>query len=188
VRATHHGGTIITLPAGCVHERYLHPKYTFDDAAPRRRFRALVLAILERLAARAAETGDPAGPESYLREDDARIAELDEGLFETSHVIAALAQVDGAVVLTKRFELLAFGAEIGGTLPVVDEVRRALDLEADRFATEIVDAVGTRHRSGYRLAEAVPGALVIVVSQDGSVRFVNRHRGHVTYWEQGPGD
>jgi hypothetical protein len=176
------------VPADCPGESYLHPRYAFDDAPPRRRFRSLVLASLERLARRAAETGRPASAESYLHEDDALIAELDEGLFEWSHLIAALSQVDGAVVLTKRFEILGFGAEIAGGLPAVTHVRRGLDLEADSFTTEIVDDVGTRHRSAYRLSEALPGALAIVVSQDGGVRFVNRHRGFVTYWEHGPGD
>jgi hypothetical protein len=188
VRASHHGGTVLAVPADCPGERYLHPRYAFDDAPPRRRFRSLVLACLERLARRAADTGRPASPESYLHEDDGLIAELDDGLFEWSHLIAALSQVDGAVVLTKRFELLGFGAEIAGGLPAVTHVRRGLDLEADSFATEIVDDVGTRHRSAYRLSEALPGALAIVVSQDGSVRFVNQHRGFVTYWEHGPGD
>jgi hypothetical protein len=188
IRAAHHGGTIVTVPADCPGERYLHPRYAFDDALPRRRFRSLILASLERLARRAAETGTPASAASYLHEDDGRIAELDEGLFEMAHLIAALSQVDGAVVLTKRFEILGFGAEITGGLPAVTHVRRGLDLEADSFATEIVDNVGTRHRSAYRLCEAVPGALAIVVSQDGGVRFVYRHRGVVTYWEHGPGD
>ena len=67
------------------------------------------------------------------------------------------------------------------------EVRRAADLEADTFVTELVDAVGTRHRSAYRFCGAVPDAVVIVVSQDGSVRFVNQHRGVVTYWDHGLG-
>jgi len=188
IRTAHHGGTILAVPADCPGERYLHPRYAFDDAPPRRRFRTLVLASLERLARRAAETGKPASADSYLHEDDALLAELDEGLFEWSHLIAALSQVDGAVVLTKRFELLGFGAEIAGGLPAVTHVRRGHDLEADSFATEIVEDVGTRHRSAYRLSEALPGALAIVVSQDGGVRFVNRHRGAVTYWEHGPGD
>ncbi len=188
IRAAHHGGTILAVPADCPGDRYLHPRYAFDDGAPRRRFRSLVLAMLERLARRASETGKAASADSYLHEDDGLIAELDEALFETSHLIAALAQVDGAVVLTKRFEVLGFGAEIAGGLPAVTHVRRGLDLEADTFATEIVDDVGTRHRSAYRLSEALPAALAIVVSQDGGVRFVTRHRGSVTYWEHGPGD
>ncbi|HEX8790450.1 MAG TPA: hypothetical protein VF765_05820 [Polyangiaceae bacterium] len=188
IRTAHHGGTVLAVPADSPGESYLHPRFAFDDAPPRRRFRSLVLAMLERLARRSAETGRPASPDSYLHEDDGLVAQLDEALFETASLIASLAQVDGAVVLTKRFEILGFGAEIAGGLPAVTHVRRGLDLEADSFSSEIVDDVGTRHRSAYRLSEALPGALAIVVSQDGGVRFVQRHRGFVTYWEHGPGD
>jgi hypothetical protein len=188
MRTAHHGGTLLIGPPECASERYLQTKYTFHDVASRRRFRTLVLAILARLAERSAESGRPADADLYRGEMDPRIAELDEGLFETSHLIAALADVDGAVVLTRRFEILGFGAEIAGNLPPVDKVRRALDSEAETWADEVVDAVGTRHRSAYRLCAALPRALAIVVSQDGGVRFVTRHRDAVTYWDHGPGD
>ncbi len=176
MRAAHHGGTIVIVPPAC-EERFLHPKYAFRDDDPRRRFARLVLQILGTAAA-------TPGPMRPL--DPA--AGLDEALFELSNLIAALADVDGAVILTKRFEILGFGAEIAGDLPQVTEVRRALDLEGEQFVTEVVDAVGTRHRSAYRLCAGVPGAIAIVVSQDGSVRFATRHHGEVTYWEHGPGD
>jgi len=187
LRAAHHGGTIVVGPPECVADCYLQTKYTFLDIPTRRHFRTLVLSILEALAEHAAAMGRTASVDLYRAVADPRIAELDEGLFEIGHLIASLAAVDGAVVLTKRFEVLGFGAEIAGSLPPVTEVRRAADLEADTFVTELVDAMGTRHRSAYRFCGAVPDALVIVVSQDGSVRFVNQHRGVVTYWDHGLG-
>lgn len=188
MRATHHGGTVLIGPPDCAADRYLQTKYAFRDGASRWRFRSLTLAILETLAERATEAGRAADAELYQLDTDSRIAELDEGLFEVSHLIAALAEVDGAVVLTKRFEVLGFGAEISGNLPRVNEVRRALDLEGDAFAVEVVEGVGTRHRSAYRFCAAVPGALALVVSQDGGVRFMTKHREVVTYWDHGPGD
>jgi hypothetical protein len=187
MRSVHHGGIILVGPPDCVAERYLQTKYAFFDSSPRRHFRGLVLSILEAVAEHAATVGRTASVELYRAVADPRIAEFDEGLFEVGHLIASLAAVDGAVVLTKRFEVLGFGAEIAGRLPLVTEVRRALDLEADTFVTELVDAVGTRHRSVYRFCNAVPDAIAVVVSQDGSVRFVNRHRGSVTYWDHGLG-
>ena len=187
MRSVHHGGTIVIGPPDCVKERYLQTKYTFFDSTPRRRFRSLVLSILEAVAEHAATVGRAATVDLYRAITDPRIAELDEGLFEFGHLIASLAAVDGAVVMTKRFEILGFGAEIAGSLPPVTEVRRAVDLEADTFVTELVDSVGTRHRSAYRFCNAVPDAVAIVVSQDGSVRFVNRHRDSVTYWDHGLG-
>jgi hypothetical protein len=187
MRSVHHGGTIVIGPPEGVAERYLQTTYTFGASPARRRFRSLVLSILEAVAEHAAAVGRTASVELYRAATDPRIAELDEGLFEVSHLIASLAAVDGAVVMTKRFEVLGFGAEIAGSLPPVTEVRRGVDLEADTFVTELVDSVGTRHRSAYRLCHAVPGALAIVVSQDGSVQFVNRHRDAVTYWDHGLG-
>jgi hypothetical protein len=187
MRSVHHGGTIVIGPPDCVKERYLQTKYTFFDSTPRRRFRSLVLSILEAVAEHAAAVGRAATVDLYRAITDPRIAELDEGLFEFGHLIASLAAVDGAVVMTKRFEILGFGAEIAGSLPPVTEVRRAVDLEADTFVMELVDSVGTRHRSAYRFCNAVPDAVAIVVSQDGSVRFVNRHRDSVTYWDHGLG-
>jgi hypothetical protein len=187
MRSEHHGGTIVVGPPECVAEHYLQPKYTFFDGPPRRRFRSLVLSILAAVGEHAAAEGRTASVELYRAVTDPRIAELDEGLFEVAHLMASLAAVDGAVVMTKRFELLGFGAEIAGNLPPVTEVRRAVDLEADTFVTELVDSVGTRHRSAYRFCAAVPGAIAIVVSQDGSVRFVTRYRDAVTYWDHGLG-
>jgi hypothetical protein len=187
MRSVHHGGTIVVGPPDCVAERYLQTKYTFFDSPTRRRFRSLVLSILEAVAEHAAAEGRTASVALYRAVTDPRIAELDEGLFEVGHLIASLTAIDGAVVITKRFEVLGFGAEIAGSLPPVTEVRRAVDLEADTFVTERVDSVGTRHRSAYRFCNAVPDAVVVVVSQDGGVRFVNRHRDSVTYWDHGLG-
>ena len=188
MRGAHHGGLLVVGPPDCAAERILQTKYALDDTPARRRFQTLVLTILRTVAERAVATGRAADLEFYRGDLDPRIAELDEALFEMSHLIASLANVDGAVVLTKRFEILGFGAEIAGQLPQVTEVRRGLDLEADRFLTETVDLVGTRHRSAYRFCAAVPSSVAVVVSQDGSVRFVTRHRGAVTYWDHGPGD
>jgi hypothetical protein len=99
-------------------------------------------------------------------------------------LIAALADVDGAVVMTKRFELLGFGAEIRGSdFPDVIMVKRALDLEATSCDEELTDGVGTRHRAAYRLCAHVRDALAVVASQDGSIRFVTWMNGSVTYWD-----
>ncbi|HEX3762108.1 MAG TPA: hypothetical protein VHW23_25580 [Kofleriaceae bacterium] len=188
IRGAHHGGLLVVGPPDCAAERILAVKYALHDAPARRRFQLLVQTILKAVADRAAAAGQPAGLEFYRSDADPRIAELDESLFEMSHLIASLASVDGAVVLTKRFEILGFGAEIAGALPQVSDVRRGLDLEADRYACELVDVVGTRHRSAYRFAAAVPRSVAVVISQDGGVRFVTHHRGAVTYWDHGAGD
>jgi hypothetical protein len=184
LRSSHHGGTIVVAPSSCLVEQHLFARHVLANAPGRRRFRALVLDILDVLAKECAACGRPP-IELYRESTDPRIAELDEGLFEVGHLIASLAAMDGAVVLTKRFEILAFGAEIAGTLPTIDSVRRATDLEADHFVTEGIDGVGTRHRSAYRLCAASPEAIAIVVSQDGGCRFVANRDDVVTYWDHG---
>jgi hypothetical protein len=172
MREARHGGTIVFLPPSAVvadelRVPFLDVKYPFTAEAPRRRYRTVMLALL-----RALSTGARAAA-----------AEAHEAIFELSQLIAALADVDGVVVLTRRFEILGFGAEIVGALPQVTRVARALDLDGTSRAFEAPDGVGTRHRSVYRLIAAMPEAVAIVVSQDGSVRFVASVEGDVTFWD-----
>jgi hypothetical protein len=194
LREAHHGGTVMFVPPELTGEfsgenRYVTFKYRFAEGEPRRRFRTLIVDIMNRLAevhGKGEESSYPreVGWQEYRKTDDVRIAELDEAIFEVAHLMAALAAVDGAVVMTKRFEILGFGAEISGELPAVKTVFRALDLEGERVAEESTDGVGTRHRSAYRLCNALPEAVAVVISQDGSVRFVTRKGKSVRYWDQ----
>jgi DisA bacterial checkpoint controller nucleotide-binding len=192
VRSVHHGGTLVILPTDRAQDEVttgiLQLKYAFDDAEPRRRFRTLLLAVMRALAeSNPAPSGEPRAPigwRAYGSSDNRALALLDEAVFEISHLIAALADVDGAVVLTKRFEVLGFGAEIGGGhYEEIRTVRRAVDLEGDETEAETIEGVGTRHRSAYRLCSRVHDALVVVVSHDGTVRFVTWKNGAVTYWD-----
>jgi hypothetical protein len=125
-----------------------------------------------------------AGWREFETTTDDELETFDEALLEMAHVIAGLASADGAVVMSKQHDILGFGGIISGRLPDVRSIARALDLEGDRVAEEEAANVGARHRSAYRLAGALPGAVVIVISQDGGMRFVCRRGRRVTYWEQ----
>ena len=186
MRGSHHGGTLVVLPSDCVATRFLASKYPIADGEPRRRFRRLTLAIVKAVERQKSTGIAPLAVYRSVSNDE--ISELDDALFELSNLIGSLAEVDGCVVLTKRFEILGFGSEIVGHLPSVATVRRALDLEADTTCTENADGVGTRHRSAYRLCAAIPGALAVVVSQDGNVRFATLRADAVTYWDHAAGD
>ena len=59
----------------------------------------------------------------------------------------------------------------------------ALDLEGERTVQMSTDGVGTRHRSAYRLCNALPAAVAVVVSQVGNAGFVRRTDGGVAYWD-----
>ncbi len=113
-----------------------------------------------------------------------QLSDMDEALFEVAHLVADLTRVDGTVLMTDCLESLGFGVEISGELPEVLQVARAHDLEGREREWVRTDRVGTRHRSAYRLCQAVRDALALVVSQDGDLRFVRWQDGGVTYWEQ----
>jgi DNA integrity scanning protein DisA with diadenylate cyclase activity len=50
-----------------------------------------------------------------------------------------------------------------------------------RTIQKSTDGVGSRHRSAYRLCNALPGAVAVVASQEGNTRFVRRTDGGVAY-------
>jgi hypothetical protein len=127
---------------------------------------------------------DPVGWDDYESSSDRKLTGLDEAIFEVAHLITGLTAVDGAVVMTQRFEMLGFGGEISGRLQGVETVARALDVEAEAVVEESVGGVGTRHRSAYRLCNVLRDVIAVVISQDGNVRFVQRNNEAVTYWDQ----
>lgn len=189
LRSAHHGATILFLPDDFAAElgdsnRYIDLKYRFDDGEPRNRFRTLVVNIMNRVAELYAGSKDTVGWLEYALSNDENLAAFDEAIFEMAYLVAGCAEVDGAVALTKSFELLGFGGEISGELPGVVAVRRALDLEGEQGEEEFTESVGTRHRSAYRLCLAAPDTMAIVISQDGGVRIVRSRDGVVTYWDQ----
>jgi hypothetical protein len=188
-----HGGTIIMVPPERAGEvmagKHVTLKHTFADGEPRRRLKTLIVGITNQLArthGRGEEAAYPrtVGWEEYAWSEDRELAELDEAVFEFAHLVAGFAAVDGAVVMTHRGELLGFGGEISGEITPVLSVDKALDPEGESTVREGAEDVGTRHRSAYRLAGALPDALLVVVSQDGNARFVVGRDGMVTCWDQ----
>jgi len=192
VRNSRHGGTLVVVPPDLaddiLEDRYVALKYKFAEEEPRRRFRTLIVRAMNVLAESHGRDGAPAdeavGWEAYEASGLSELSDLDEAIFEVAHLIAGLAAVDGAVVMTQRFELLGFGGEISGELPGVETVSKALDIEGDETTEEPTEGLGTRHRSAFRLCEALPDVIAVVISQDSNVRFVKHKDGAVTYWDQ----
>jgi hypothetical protein len=195
MRSARHGGTLLIVPSEAEEtirgaNELLRLQYRLTEGEGRRRFRALVLRIMGRLAELHGEGHGGGGTDRRPRVGWADyesstcdvVATLDESMFEVSHVMAGFAAVDGAVVMTKRFEILGFGAEIGGNLPDVPIVARADDVEGTTRTFESTERVGTRHRSAYRLCNALRDAMAVIVSQDGGVRFACWKDDAVTYW------
>lgn len=194
IRNTHHGGLLVYLPPEMTQEileqnSFMTIKYQFLEYESRQRFRTLTLRIMNTLAEM---HGDPRDPEKmvgwleYVNSKNETISLLDEAIFDVAHFIAALSAVDGAVVISKRQELLGFGGVISGDLDSVGVVTHALDTEGTRTEPVLSERVGTRHRAAYRLCQKLHEAIAIVISQDESVQIVKWHNGSVTYWDQVP--
>ena len=191
-RAYKHGGTILWVPNEFKDQiladgnPYMDLKYIFASGEHRSRLRLLMVEILNTLAqigVRSNGERRSVGWYDYESSTDPILNQLDEAVFEMSHFVANLTGTDGAVVLTKGFEILGFGAEIHCTENEVSKIARAIDLEADSVQLESIHRVGTRHRSVYRFCNAIHDAAGQVISQDGSVRFVTWQNNIVTYWD-----
>lgn len=192
IRSNRHGGTLLFIPDDRKEEfvsenPFVKFKYKFVDEEPSRRFRTLVADLANILAESCGSDEDPdrvVGWAEYLATENQALSRLNESVFEWAHMVAGMAQVDGAVAITRRFELVGFGAEISGKLDRLDTVALALDLEGTETRCDQADYVGTRHHSVYSLCNVLHDILAVVVSQDGTVQLVKWNRGMVTVWDQ----
>jgi hypothetical protein len=191
-RAYKHGGIILFVPNEFKDQiladgnPYIDLKYRFAPGENRSRLRSLMVEILNTLAqigVRSNGQRRQIGWADYESSTDPVLNQLDEAIFEMSHFVANLTGTDGAVVLTKGFEVLGFGAEIHSHESEMSKIARAIDLEADNVEVESIHRVGTRHRSVYRFCNAIHDATGQVISQDGNVRFVTLRSNMVTYWD-----
>jgi hypothetical protein len=184
VRGARHGGMLCIVDgepdASELHGMRL--KYRFGQDEPARRFRTLLLQILDAVSA---TTSKPSiGWADFALDGSAKLEKLEQAVFEQSRLLANLTSIDGAVVVDKRFNLLGFGAEISAELPTPQRVWRAVDTEGKHRELDDLENVGTRHRAAYRFANDHPNGLAIVVSHDGGVSFVANRDGEVVFWEQ----
>jgi hypothetical protein len=192
LRDARHGGTVVFVPPMDDGEPsrehpYIDLRYPFAGGRARHFFPDLIVDILNRLAqlyGSAEQEPGVVGWEEFEATTDDEIETLDEALFDVAYLIAGLAAADGAVVMNKQNELLGFGGMVSGRLPDIESVGRALDLEGEKVVEVGTANVDARHRSAYRLADALPGSVAVVISQDGGVRWVCKKESRVTYWEQ----
>ncbi|HEY6880516.1 MAG TPA: hypothetical protein VI299_20975 [Polyangiales bacterium] len=184
VRGARHGGMVCVVDddSGASQLHGLRLKYRFGQDEPARRYRTLLLQILDAVSA---TTSKPSvGWADFAVDGSAKLEQLEQAVFELSRLLANLTSIDGAVVLDKRFNLLGFGAEVSAELPTPRRVWRAVDTEGKHRELDDLENVGTRHRAAYRFVNDHPHGLAIVVSHDGGVSFVANRDGDVVFWEQ----
>jgi len=120
VRGARHGGLILSVDAAPGPDSTtmldgLRLKYRFTQEEPSRRYRTLLLQILERVAA--ASSKATVEWLDFELDSSLDLERLEQSVFEMSRVIANLTAIDGAVVLDKRFGIIGFGAEVSAELP-----------------------------------------------------------------------
>ncbi len=185
VRTRGHGGMLVYLPTGAGRELVdkwfrFRVRFAEDDAVLW--FRKLIVRLMKRVLEVGGALGLPVCTwNDYRQMHDAELAELDDALIGFGHFLADLMSVDGALVLDRNLRLIGFGGEILGESHVM-QIYRAIDLEAQRSVAEVADSSGTRHRSAYRFVHSARDAIVVVVSQDGDVRFVAHHNDKLAWW------
>ncbi len=173
--ATGHGGAFVVLPGEPGAE--IRIKYPSRDLDLARGVTAFWRSCFEPEVEE-----DPA---ELLRKSSAWDASK-RRMFSAARALAELANVDGCVVLDRRFRLFGFGGEIRVG---EDQVKGWTCTEAHPETLEPQGAIdverwGTRHRSAYRLCCARPGTLAFVVSQDGDLRVFYGHDGNrVCAWQ-----
>ena len=149
MRAHHHGGALLVVPAGedTWRESIVSP-VTYSVEPPFTELAELV-------------TQGSTQSESHEWQEDLRRAVA---------TVAGLTAVDGATIITDRFELMAFGAKIARRRgnPMVERVVVTEPIEGSE--TEIIPPAqlgGTRHLSAAQFVHDQREAIALVASQDG---------------------
>ena len=181
-----HGGMVVLVPGAAAAtlmgpDGRLRPKYGVQANDAGTRYQAL----LQDLVMRCTHLGI-SNWVAYRESPDGQLQQLHTAVERFADLLADLLAVDGALVLSKAFDVLGFGVEIHAPALPTNHVYRALDSEAAQLQKEAADSGGTRHRAAYRLCQAEPDCLVMIISQDGGVKFVRQQQGQVIYWDQLP--
>jgi DNA integrity scanning protein DisA with diadenylate cyclase activity len=147
MRAHRRGGTLLVVPGESEgwRESIVQPMaYPVDP--PFSELRDLMAEVVERGASSSGSLG--------------RVVDL----------VAGLTAVDGATVITDRYDLLAFGVKIGRPdgRPRVERVVLTEPIEgAEKAVVAPLALGGTRHNSAAQFAQDQPDAVALVASQDG---------------------
>ena len=112
-----------------------------------------------------------------------KMKSAEQKIAEFASFVSSLSLVDGAVVVTKKLEVLGFGAEITIDSPGPVDVRVAEEPFAKQYTKRPVTAYGTRHRSAFRLCRNFEDCLCLIISQDGTIRVVRAIGGNTYLWD-----
>ncbi|MHB1053403.1 MAG: putative sensor domain DACNV-containing protein [Thiobacillus sp.] len=95
--------------------------------------------------------------------------------------IANLSAVDGALLVTFGFEVVAFGATLTAPRSTSSAIVGPDGYGNARNTAFDINRYGTRHRSAFDFASAQRGSIVFVISQDGPIRAFHREDDTTVY-------
>ncbi len=187
VRARAHGGSILFIPDGLTHaDTRLTDRVTIKY--PCLYDYAWDMLISSLVSGR--QYGDVLNVHRYLTEQQESSVSLrkcfnvirdktstEESLSDIAQAMSALTSVDGALVMTTRYRVFGFGAEVTCSSPSLQAVKVA---DSEDFIP--ISAFGTRHRAAFRFCSSFEEAIAFVVSQDGGVKAVKRVGADVVLW------
>jgi hypothetical protein len=188
IRNARHGGALVFVPGPLAQPLLrsggpLCAKYQVDEGCTESPFRMVLEDVSRRLVHLALAKGQSSvGWKEYLEWYQELPFTYSQRFLELACWLSDLTAVDGCLLLDHEFTVLGFGVEI--QIPGFEDelVYQALDIEASECSEELMESAGTRHRAAYRLCREHDECMAIVVSQDGTVKFVANHRQKVTYW------
>ncbi len=109
--------------------------------------------------------------------------DVETGLRDSLDALARFTAVDGAILMTRKFELLGFGTVIQLPQRAEYNVRRCLDRHASQAENIVIETYGTRHRSAFEFCYRCAPSVAIISSQDGSLKTAMRVGEDVCFWE-----
>ncbi len=189
-----HGGGLLITPQTTLDGLNVKYKIRYDRLL--KSLRAMVEGQLNASAADAPVVAPPdrLGPSDVIsygmrgaqavRDQLARLAEHKNEVLGAIRFIASLSCVDGFVFLDRRMVVHGFGVEVR-TDNLLSDIYVARDSHANpgRLRQAELTQYGTRHRAMMRYCYDKPGALGLVVSQDGDIRAMTRIADMLVLWE-----
>ncbi len=185
MRHTGHGGCLLFVPEKDAGSQDVNIKYRCTD-----KMASIWTALMGQMIL--LEQQAQTRTKNQVSEDDVQKAsflasaenDVQRALLDGIETIAQFSAVDGAVILTKRFEIIGFGAVV----PVAGssasyKVFRCKNRKASEVEEVRREDYGTRHRSAFEFCYQNPGAVAFIASQDGGIKGVVRVGDDIHFWD-----
>lgn len=191
IRSSHHGGTLIIVPdsINTADERLkdrINIKYSTDFNRPWDILKKCLVSHKDYYKAffKLRNSKKLIKPDDFVTESmlQRRHQEIEEAIEDINRFISSLSAIDGAVVITDKYRLLGYGAEVIINSPSLTHVHIAEDVEGLKLNKISIESYGTRHRSAFRFCSSFEDSVAIIISQDGGVKAVKRCGQKVLLW------